>query len=190
MRFQSLFDSLQNSTNVKINKAELGRIIGLSRSGVDYNLKNNTLIDETDVQKIETFYNVNLLGNNIISNNTINILPVCASCGNGITIDTSLIYNYDEKAKYIFTEASGSSMNPVIFDKDIVIAKKYDGHIIQDGIYLFSIKDDMFIKRLSKNINQLECISDNPAFDKIVLKGDEMDTVNILGKVCGIIRRF
>ena len=189
MRFQSLFDNLQNSTNVKINKAELGRIIGLSRSGVDYNLKNNTLIDETDVQKIETFYNVNLLGNNIISNNTINILPVCASCGNGITIDTSLIYNYDEKAQYIFAIASGNSMSPVLENQDIVLAKKYDGNFT-DGIYLFNIGDDFFIKTLAKNVNQIECISANPQYDKIVLKGQELDKLVILGSVCGIIRRF
>lgn len=80
-------------------------------------------------------------------------------------------------------------MEKTIFENDICVIKKYDGNFI-DGIYLFNIGDDFFIKTLAKNVNQIECISANPQYDKIVLKGQELDKLVILGSVCGIIRKF
>ena len=189
MRFQKVFDTLQNSINVKINKAELGRIIGLSRSGVDYNLKNDTLIDDTDVQKIETFYGVRLVRASVVNDSMVTLQPLEASCGNGITIDTSLIDKYDINAQYSIVVAKGTSMTPTINNEDVCVIKKFDGNFI-DGIYCFSFESDMYIKRLSKNLNQLICTSDNPEFEKIVLKGDELDKINIYGRVVTVIRKF
>ena len=106
-----------------------------------------------------------------------------------ISVLKSEIENYDTNAEYVYCVACGCSMSPSINDKDVVIAKKYDGNLT-DGIYLFNIGDDFFIKRLSKNINQVECISDNPAFDKIVLRGQELDKLCIIARVVGSIRKF
>ena len=193
MYYSQALLALQNLTNkVNISQAEIGRIIGVTRSAMNGRVQRNSSFTDEEIDKINDFYKVDVRkymdkhANNV---NTINILPICASCGNGITIDTSLIYNYDEKAQYIFAVCSGASMEPILLDKDIVLAKKYDGNFT-DGIYLFNIGDDFFIKTLAKNVNQIECISANPQYDKIVLKGQELDKLVILGSVCGIIRKF
>lgn len=170
---------------------EICSVIDMNEQSYSRKKKAETDIKQVDIRKLEQYYNVSLLGAVASSNNNnlVNVLPCCASCGNGITIDTSLIYNYDKDAKYIYAVCSGSSMEPVLFDKDIVLAKKYDGNFV-DGIYLFNIGDDFFIKTLAKNVNQIECISSNPQYDKIVLRGDELDKLFIIGRVVGIVRRF
>lgn len=177
-----------NSCNISLTNREICRIIGMAEESYSRKKKMGSDIKQRDLAKIENKFNITLINRDII-NSTVNILPACASCGNGITIDTSLIYNYDEKAQYIFAIASGNSMSPVLENQDIVLAKKYDGNFT-DGIYLFNIGDDFFIKTLAKNVNQIECISANPQYDKIVLKGQELDKLVILGSVCGIIRRL
>ena len=189
MRYNALIDSLQNLINYKPSQAELSKILNVSRANISAKANRNSNIDDDALLVLEKHYNISFSQQNVVNNNLVNVLPCCASCGNGITIDTSLIYNYDKDAKYIYAFASGSSMSPVIEDKDIVLAKKYDGNFI-DGIYLFNIGDDFFIKTLAKNVNQIECISANPQYDKIVLRGQELDKLVILGSVVGIVRRF
>ena len=187
MRFQDLFNSLQNSINVKINKAELGRIIGLSRSGVDYNLKNNTLLDDTDVQKIETYYNVSLLGA-VASDN--NMVTISASCGNGV-INADIDYlQLDNKQKYIYCFVNGVSMSDTLLDGDMAIVRVQDYIDKQNGIYCFTYDGQQYIKRLSSDINSLLISADNKNFEDLRLLGDDLRGVKIIGRVVGSVRRF
>ena len=174
-----------------LSNRAIANIIGITEQYYSNKKKNGTDFKQADIEKIENKFNISLMCDVVVTanNNLVNILPVAASCGNGLTIDTSLIYNYDENAKYIYAVASGSSMEPVICSGDVILAKKFDGNFT-DGIYLFNIGDDFFIKTLAKNVNQIECISANPQYDKIVLRGQELDKLVILGSVVGIVRRF
>jgi hypothetical protein len=167
---------------------EICSVIDMNEQSYSRKKKAETDIKQADIRKLEQYYNISF-SQQSVDKKVANILPCCASCGNGLTIDTSLIYNYDENAQYIYAVASGSSMEPVICSGDVVLAKKFDGNFT-DGIYLFNIGDDFFIKTLAKNVNQIECISANPQYDKIVLRGQELDKLVILGSVVGIVRHF
>ena len=189
MRYNALLGNLQNLIDYQPSQAELSKILNVSRANISAKANRNSNIDDKDLALIEQFYNISFSQQNVVNNNLVNVSPLKASCGNGITIDTSLIEQYDINAQYALVVAKGTSMTPTINNEDICVIRKYDGNFI-DGIYCFSIGDDMFIKRLSKNINQIVCTSDNPEFDKIVLKGDELDTIQILGKIVTVIRKF
>ena len=198
MRHNEVLANLHNLTNIKPTQQKLADILGEKIGTIGARAMRNSQYSFEEIQKIGDFYNVDLLQNCIKSSlinsyhgqdKVIKLAPIEASCGNGLTIDTSMINSYDPNAQYTFAIAKGTSMQPTIYDKDLVIVKKYDGNFI-DGVYLFNIGDEMFIKRLSKNINQLVCMSDNKDFDKIILKGDELDTVSIIGMVVTVIRNI
>ena len=84
-------------------------------------------------------------------------------------------------------------MHPFIFDKDKLIIRQTDKNeqIIDNRVYIFSFENQIFVKRLIKNINQLIIISDNKAqcgFDPIILKGTELDKITIFGQIAGLMR--
>lgn len=189
MRYNALIDRLQNLINYTPTQAELSKVLNVSRANISAKCNRNSNIDDDALALLEKHYNISFSQQNV--DNSIVAIPSYgeASCGNGITIDSALINQYDVNAQYAFCIAKGSSMMPTINENDIIIMRKYDGNFV-DGIYVFSIRDELFIKRLSKNINQLVCLSDNPVFDKIVLQGDELETVNILGRVVTVVRRY
>ena len=187
MNIKELKEKLK-TFNLYLTDKEIADCWGIDKSAFSRKQKFGSEIKLKHIEQLQHKYNISLI-NNQLRNNTINILPVCASCGNGITIDTSLIDKYDINSQYSMVVAKGTSMTPTISNEDICVIKKFDGNFI-DGIYCFSFENDMYIKRLSKNLNQLICTSDNPEFEKIVLKGDELDKINIYGRVVTVIRKF
>ena len=125
---------------------------------------------------------------------------IYASCGNGVLVQSenckkisvprSVFFTkvYDNKTYFVIT-AYGNSMSPFIEDNDKLIVEKYEGEqIIDNRAYLFSYENEIFIKRLVKNVNQLVIISDNKDFDVIKLSGEDITKVSILGQVVGIMR--
>lgn len=186
MQADKLFSALQKLTNKEVTQADICKILNCSSQKMSARVSRNSTFKDSEIAAIETALGISLTQQNV--DNALLISPIEASCGNGLTVDTSLINNYDSGAKYSFAVAKGNSMQPTISDNDICVIQNFNGDFA-DGIYLFSIDNEMFIKRLSNNINQLVCLSDNPDFDKIILKGDELDKVNIVGRVVTIIKK-
>ena len=80
-------------------------------------------------------------------------------------------------------------MQPFIYDKDKLIIENYDGEqIIDNRPYIFAYKDEIFIKRLAKNINQLVIIPENKDYDIIKLEGEQLQDICIIGLVVGLMR--
>lgn len=122
---------------------------------------------------------------------TVNLEPLTASCGGGITVSSNLIYDYDEKSTYSIVKVVGNSMETTLSDGSICIVKNYNGEQIKDNaIYFFSYGDESYIKRLAKNINEIVIMSDNKRYSDIVLKGDELDKIKIYGEVIKNMRDF
>jgi phage repressor protein C with HTH and peptisase S24 domain len=79
-------------------------------------------------------------------------------------------------------------MSPVINDDDrLVIQHNVENQIIDDTVYLFRYNDELFIKRLVKNVDQIVCISENPRFQDRIIEPKE-DNFSIIGKVVGLFR--
>ena len=125
---------------------------------------------------------------------------VCGSCGNGvfqfstrkeqITIPRNAFWGHLSKSKeYFVINAYGNSMEPFICDKDKLIIENWQGEqIVDNKAYLFCYKDELFIKRLAKNVDQLMIIPENKDYDIRKLEGDQLKDVNIIGKVVGLMR--
>ena len=80
-------------------------------------------------------------------------------------------------------------MEPFICDKDKLIIETWQGEqIVDNKAYLFAYKDELFIKRLAKNVDQLMIIPENKDYDIRKLEGEQLKDVNIIGQVVGLMR--
>ena len=81
-------------------------------------------------------------------------------------------------------------MTPTINDKDRLIVEHFEyGSQIQDGcIYVFCYDNQIFVKRLYHNISEIIIKSDNPEFKTNYIQKEEMNNLNIIGQIAGLIR--
>lgn len=200
MRYNEVIDTLQNLTGRKPSQSELGKILGLAQTAISGRANRNSLFTPEELKLIERKYGIDLTGT---SQNesliTLNYYPnVFGSCGTGLmvfdectekmTITKESIEGYSASKQYSIINARGSSMSPRIEDNDkLVIQHCIDEQIIDDNVYLFRYNNELFIKRLVKNVDQIVCISENPRFQDRVIEPKE-DNFSIVGKVVGLFR--
>lgn len=80
--------------------------------------------------------------------------------------------------------ASGDSMNPVIEHGDLLLIDTGDIQYSNGGVFLITINNDWFIKRLRKRITgELDIISDNPKYPIETLDTNSFKEVYIKGRV-------
>lgn len=124
---------------------------------------------------------------------------VFGSCGSGsfvfseekeeIQVPCRLVQNYSKFKKYSVINATGDSMTPHILDRDRLIIEHYDGGQIRDNrIYIFRFYDNIFVKRLVLNLDQIIVISDNEKYQQRIIERSEADNFEIIGRIVGIIR--
>ena len=108
-----------------------------------------------------------------------------------ISVPKDVISRYSTTNKYSVILAKGSSMQPEIMDNDKVIIKMWNGEqIIDDRIYLFRYDNEIFLKKLCKNFDQIVVKSNNPEFPHRFIEGDKIKNLNIIGEVVGLLRNF
>ena len=199
-----VIDVLQKLTNSKINQSDIARALGITRATVSARVKNNSMLSYEEIKKIENIYNVDLTKQTINTSDdtvTLDYFPdVCGSCGNGVfqfsTYKEQMVVQknnfctrFAPHKKYFVINAYGDSMQPLIYDKDKLIVEHWEGEqIIDNKPYIFCRNDEIFVKRLVKNVNQLLIIPDNKAYDTIKLTDEQMNEVDIIGQIVGLMR--
>jgi len=197
MRFSKVYDILQNFTYGNVNQSELGRVLGVSRSNINYKKENDVELSEEDVKKIETFYGIEILKDE----NTVSI-PVLgdveASMGYGVTVyneNQTAIYNISKQlardlgiseqcTKMIF--ARGNSMQPTIQGGDSLLVDMSKVEVYDGKIYCIRKEGQLYAKRLQRlSATQLKIISDNKDYEPIIIdfKKDIDIDFAILGEV-------
>ena len=125
---------------------------------------------------------------------------VFASCGNGtidfnennkelMAIDTKIIHNYNSNNKYAIITAKGDSMSGVIEPKDKLIVRQIEAEpIVDNHIYVFAYRDEIYIKFLSKNIDEIMIRSNNPDYKTKYIT--DLENLRLVGEVVGIVRNL
>lgn len=197
MRFSKLLNTLQNLIGFTPKQSDIGKILNMGYSTINGRYQRDSDFSDEEIEKIEEHYGISLRGGD---NNSVelNFYPdVFASCGTGctvfqesaekISISKDSITDYSSNATYSVITAEGSSMYPLIFDGDKVILKHWQGEqIIDDKVYLFSYNNELFIKKLVKNIDQIIIKSENKEYQNRVITPN--DTFKIIGRVVSLIR--
>ena len=203
MKLDELLTIITKKTGNTINQSVLADNLGITRQTVSNRIKNNSQVTVSELKKVENFFQITLFNEDeCLDESLIHInyyRDVFASCGDGnivfsedkikIPISAMLINNYSKQKKYSMINASGNSMAPTIDNGDKLIVEHWNGTQIQDNkIYVFCFNNEFFVKRLSKNLDEIIIKSDNPDYRVRTISGKTMNELVLLGKIVGIIK--
>ena len=205
MKYSELLDALQNLIDFKPKQRELAQILDVKLSIIGNRAARDSNFSLEEIIKIEKAYSiVGLLtgaATSVVNDNSIDLdyySDVWASCGTGavvfeestekLSVPKSLIQNYSQSNRYSVINSRGDSMTPFIQDRDKLIVEHWQGgQIIDNCIYVFRYANELFVKRLVKNVTQIVIKSDNPIYRPIEIEGKDTD-FEVIGQIVGLMR--
>ena len=202
MKITELLDLVQNKISENVNQSMIAKALGVTRQTISNRIRNNSEITISELEKIQDFFNVKLISDAPVSDGMVQVdyyPEVFASCGNGtvtfsdekelVEFHKSMLPDYYKSKKYSMICARGDSMSPYINSGDKLIIEHWENNqIIDNKVYVFSYKSEIFVKRLSKNLDEIIIKSDNPNYNIRVIKGEDMNDINIIGRVVSVLR--
>ena len=100
-----------------------------------------------------------------------------------------MISGYSKNKLYSMINAAGNSMSPTIEPGDKLIVEHWNGDQIQDNkIYVFCYNNEFFVKRLSKNIDEIIIKSDNPEYRVRTIPAKSFSDLILVGKIVATIK--
>ena len=90
----------------------------------------------------------------------------------------------------VLMDIFGNSMEPELKEGDTVLIDRSQQAILAGAIYAVGLADTIVVKRLEKRPNKLVLLSENRTYPIISFKGEEMNSVRIIGKVIWVCREL
>lgn len=204
-----VLDRLQNLIGYIPTQNELVLKTGIKQTTLSNKAIRNSKWKIEEIQKLNIGYGIDLLKpipQNITDNFvTLDYYPdVFGSCGTGSFVSSehkeqiqvpvnALFKRLSQGKKYSVINAIGNSMSPYIEPQDKLIVEHLDNQpIIDNHVYVFCYENDLYIKRLYKNIDEIIAKSDNPdpIFKVKSIPKTEWNNIQIVGEIVGLMREF
>jgi repressor LexA len=99
----------------------------------------------------------------------------------------SLPENWVRGTEVFLLRVRGESMSPYILTGDQVIVRRQD-QLPQGAVGVFRVGEEITLKRFYREKDKVTLKGEHPEFPPLILKGREITTMSILGKVIGIYR--
>ncbi len=197
MDYKKLINNLTERMGFTPKQVDLCKILDIKTGAMSARATRNANFSDEEIERIEAFYGVDLTGGSYdcIELEHIHINP---SCGKGtsvyedaditpIKLGTQMIQSVlkisDPKNLKIF-KASGDSMSPIIEDTDLLLVDVARKDFNNGGIFLLTINNDWFVKRLRLRVTgELDIISDNDRYPVETLKPDTNIEIAVKGRV-------
>jgi len=192
MKHETLIQLLGN----KPTQNQLASIIGITQGTLSTRIKNGTEYTENEVKKICNYFGKDLSygATDCITIDHIHINP---SCGAGtivmeeadvtpVKIGREIIKNlWNSKPEDLkIFKASGDSMQETITDNDLLLIDTSKTDFRNGGIFLLTINNDWYIKRLRLRITgELDIISDNPKYPLETLTQETSKELKVIGRI-------
>ena len=93
-------------------------------------------------------------------------------------------------ANMVLMEVIGNSMEPEIKEGDMVLIDQSRSDVLSGGIYAVGVEDTVMVKRVEKLPGTLVLRSDNMDYSPILLSGDELNNVRVIGQVLWASREY
>lgn len=182
---------LTQKTGIQIKQADLAKMLNVSRQYI-VQMKNKPLpLKYTNIidKKLQSINQDDCI--------TIEHIHINPSCGNGtivlaeadvtpVKIGREIIKNiWNSKPEDLkIFKASGDSMQETITDNDLLLINLAKTDFRNGGIFLLTINNDWYIKRLRMRITgELDIISDNPKYPIETLTPDTTKELKVIGRV-------
>lgn len=203
MLLNEKINDLQKLTKKRITYEQVAKILGLgSKQAAQNRVTRKQQLKEWEISALDEAFLGNVNKNNLNDFVSIDYYPeVFGSCGNGhfvlseqkeiIPVSKKCFNHFLISKKYSIINAVGDSMSPYIRDKDRLIVEHWQGEQIKDNqVYVFCYKDEIFVKRLIKNIDEIIVKSDNPdpMYRPRYIEKEDMNNVLIVGEIVGLMR--
>ena len=196
MNYVELESKINRLLSIPISRRKIAEIIGTSAQNLNKKFHNpKTQVLLTDVQKLENALSVSLIDTDDCI--TIDHIHINPSCGTGTIVLTEAdvtpikigreiiknIWNSKPEDLKIF-KASGDSMQETITDNDLLLIDLSKTDFRNGGIFLLTINNDWYIKRLRMRLTgELDIISDNSKYPIETLKPDTTVEIKVIGRV-------
>jgi phage repressor protein C with HTH and peptisase S24 domain len=92
--------------------------------------------------------------------------------------------------KMVLMDIFGNSMEPEIKNGDTILIDQSQREILAGAVYAIGIEDTIMVKRIERRPKSLVLLSENPNYLPIFLKGREMNSIRIIGRVIWISREL
>ena len=216
MNYLTFIACLQFLTIDIPTQEELRQIIGLSQSAMSNRANRNSKFKKDEIEKLNAHFNIDLMAVKKEyakqhkkdelkqqikpASIVIDYYPdVFGSCGNGnfvfsettdlIDVPVNSIACYSAHKQYSVINASGDSMTPYIQHADKLVVEHWRGEqIVDNNIYVFRYIDNIFIKRLVQNVDQIIIKSDNKEYEPRYIDYENFENMQIIGKIVGLLR--
>jgi len=90
----------------------------------------------------------------------------------------------------VLMDIIGNSMEPELKERDTVLIDQSQKAVLAGAIYAVGLDDTIVVKRLEKRPKELVLLSENRSYPPISFRGEEMNSVRIIGKVIWICREL
>lgn len=195
MRYSKVIGTLQNLIDVKPSQTQIAKILGLAQTSISGRAQRDSDFSEEELYKISAFYGVDLVGDtSCIELDYIHIQP---SCGKGtyiideaditpVKLGKELIQDVwgVDPANLKLFKCSGDSMEPIIENGNILLVDTSKNDFNNGGIFLLTINNEWFIKRLRLRVTgELDIISDNDKYPTETLQPNSNIEIIVKGRV-------
>ena len=199
MKYSELLPALQNLIGRRPSAKEISDILNFSSEKVYYTrAQRDSSFSFEEIDKIQEHYAINLISTSCSNSIELDYIHITPSCGRGTVVldeaDVTPVRIGKEVIRDIWKvstpevlklfKASGDSMETTIEDGNILLVDTSRTDYHNGGIYVLTINNDWFVKRLRLKINgDLEIISDNPKYEPEVLRPNTDIEINVVGRV-------
>ena len=208
MKYREFLEHLQKFTNQKITQTEIAEGLGVSQSAITKRISRESDFTFNDLIRMQThlkekFKNLSFVQNQENENVTLDYYPdVFGSCGGGAFVLSEqkelmqipvrcFSTPFSSNKRYSVINAIGESMSPTICNKDKLIVEHWNSGQIKDNrVYVFCYGDEIFVKRLIKNVDEMIIKSDNPdpMYRPRYIEKEDMNNIIIVGEIVGLMR--
>lgn len=202
MKLDELIQLISNILGATVNQSMLAESLGITRQTISNRIRTHSEVTVSEIRRVEEFFKISIF--NSVTDDIAYIdyyTDVFASCGNGsivfssektkLPIPISMISGYSKNKLYSMINASGNSMSPTIDNGDKLIVEHWMGNQIQDNkIYVFCYNNEFFVKRLSKNLDEIIIKSDNPEYRIRTINGKSAAELILIGKIVATVKQL
>jgi len=93
-------------------------------------------------------------------------------------------------ARMVLMDVVGNSMEPEIRHGDMVLIDQGQDAVLAHAVYAVGLEDTVLVKRVEKRPGSLVLLSDNRDYAPIVLSGDELEALRVIGRVLWVGREL